>query len=146
MERLVLFLLNLNSPGNQSIYTHSSEWLKFQIIVVWELDCYPLQAKSPTPKAGGPPVNVPPPPCAPYCPLPGQVTQPGPGLILFCYISAKDRKKRKNCERPGRYWLWADGDEVRQHRDVPLDPRQTHWGVHHCKLFLSYQLTRSSSS
>merc|ERR1719400_1040616 len=33
------------------------------------------KAKSPTPRGGapGPPVNVPPPPCAPYCPLPGQL-------------------------------------------------------------------------
>ena len=70
-----------------------------------KLNIFNLKATSPNPKSvpAPPPVNVPPPPCAPYCPLPGQVTQPGPGLILFCYISAKDRKKRKNCERPGRY-------------------------------------------
>ena len=56
--------------------------MKLHVIPIGQFDCYEIQAKSPTPQAGGgpagPPVNVPPPPCAPYCPLPGQVRLQAP--------------------------------------------------------------------
>ena len=48
-----------------------------------ELNFSEFQAKSPTPsKPTAPPINVPPPPCAPYCPKPGQLKIEKRGKIV----------------------------------------------------------------